>query len=256
MHKCIIANISTGLIIVLACLFIHELTPGTTFAAPTEDEIKSDLTVLDQLDKLEDHFKEMVTMIKKKYTNAQLQGIKNCLAAIFPSDLQSCRSYDLLFQVLLTRHLHPFNIYALEVISENFPNDGVKHLTDGYTTARNEFCSACTVHSFERANCCRDFPICPKGMKQFALKLPTNATEQKTMREIEKLVRGLLGEHARHLAACYAKQGCITISWFFPESLTIQLQESAGKNTQLLEAEMVEELTIAGIVVFPIKDKV
>ena len=92
-------------------------------------------------------------------------------------------------------------------------------------------------------------------MKQLALKLSTNATKQK-MSEVEELIRGVLGEHARHLAACYAKQGCITISWFFPESLTIQLQESAGKNTQLLDTEMVEELTIAGIAVFPITDKV
>ena len=120
-----------------------------------------------------------------------------------------------------------------------------------YNLKKEAFSSDTVVFEFLQAiiSIYRTSPVLPEEMADITIKVPSSLANERTLKDIERLVARAFEEHYKSFVKLHAVPGSIIIIWFFPKSLADELEQLAQANKALFALEGVQEVAVAGSVV-------
>ena len=178
-----------------------------------------------------------------------------------PQDFISCDSFDKLLLVLQQNYIDLFNIFIIEKLIGSFknakPRETVRltRLTEKYNTEKDKFLKQTSVEDFVRAVVSTVKPILTHG-KAFVTIRVSKCVYHQTLKDIEKLAMEAFEECHKESISMHAELGSIIISWVFPETLCLKLEELACRNHTVFETNGIDEVIVAGKKVFPCTQQV
>ena len=215
-------------------------------------KIQADVKVVQQLQDLESHFSSMLTVIKEFYTNCDFDEMQFFLNDLFETEeFGNCATFDEILRHLRRSHVDTFNIHCLEQLAARFQKDEVDELIDEYNEKKEAFLTETVVTKFHEAIVSRVVPVKQKEMAAITMKIPQSLANERTLKDMERLAGRAFGDYYRSFVNLRVIAGSVVITWFFPKSLTDELEQQAQANGAVFKQEGVEEVTIAGRVVFP-----
>ena len=233
-------------------LFFH-LTcfTGTVTTDMMEAEIRANVPVVKRLHKLQDSFSGMMVTIRKHLANCNLSDITFYLDDIIGTrDFSSCDNiYDLL-QQLRERYIDTFNIYTLHRLLSFIKNRELDELVEAYENKKEEFLKHTTVLDFQQAVANKVKPVILKGSAKVTIKVSEELATNRTLKDVENLVKEVFEPNQRSLVQLHAEPGSVVMMWLFPDVLIATLTNLSHKNAAVFKAAGVEEVTVDGRSVF------
>ena len=214
-------------------------------------EIHANVQVVRQLQDLESHFTSMLTIIRRVYANCDLKEIQFFLDDLLGTDeFGNCDTFDNILRQLRQNHVDTFNIYYLEKLTAHFQNDEVDKLINEYNVKKEAFLKETAVVDFHQAIMQSVGPTLPTEKAAITIKIPHSLANKRTLKDMESLAGHAFGEYHESFVCLHVKPGSIIITWFFPKRLTEELEQLAKANEAVFKQAGVEEVTLAGKVVF------
>ena len=208
--------------------------------------------VVQQLQDLERHFSSMLTGIRRFYTNCDLAEMQFFLDDLLETEeFGDCATFDEILRQLRHSHVDAFNIYCLEKLAARFQRGEVDELIDEYNEKKEAFLTETVVTTFHEAIANRVSPVLPEGLAAIKIKIPQSLANKRTLKDMERLAGRAFGEYYKSFVNLHIIPGSIIITWFFPESHTDEMERQAQANGAVFKQEGVEEVAVAGRVVFP-----
>ena len=222
------------------------------FCTATGAEMVYVKTAIQQLQDLECRFSSMLSGIRRFYANCDLAEMQFFLDDVLKTEeFRDCATFDEILRQLRRSHVDIFNIYCLEQLAARFQRDEVDELIDEYNEKKEAFLTETVVTKFHEAIASRVGPVLPEEMVAITIKIPQSLANERTLKDMERLAGRAFGDYYKSFVNLHVVPGSIVITWFFPESLTDELERQAQANGAVFKQEGVEEVAVAGRVVFP-----
>ena len=194
----------------------------------------------------------MLTGIRLFYTNCDLAEIQFFLDDLLGTEkFSNCVTFDEILRQLRRNHVDTFNIYYLEQLTARFQRKEVDELIDEYNEAKEAFLTETVVTEFHEAITSRVGPVLPEEMATITIKIPQSLANERTLKDMERLAGRAFGDYYKSFVNLHVIPGSIVITWLFPKSLTDEVERQAQANGAVFKQHRVEEVAVAGKVVFP-----
>lgn len=212
-----------------------------------EAEIRANVPVVKRLHKLQDSFSRMMVTIRKHLANCDFSDIKFYLNDITGTrGFSSCENiYDLLEQ-LRESYIDTFNIYTLHRLLSFIENKELDELVEAYENEKEEFLEHTTVLDFQRAVANKVKPVILKGSAKVTIKVSEKLATERTLKDMENLVKEVFEPNQRYLVQLHAEPGSVVMMWLFPDVLIATLTNLSHKSAAVFKAAGVEEVTVDG----------
>ena len=239
---------SEGMILFCLCTAATVSTLTSASAA----EIQADVRVVQQLQDLENHFTSMRTVIRRFYTNCDLAEMQFFLDDLLETEpkFKNCATFDEILRQLRRSHVDTFNIHYLERLTARFQRDEVDELIDEYNEKKEAFLNETVVTQFQEAILRRVGPVLQEEMAEITIKIPQSLANERTLKDMERLAGRAFGHYYRSFVNLRVIAGSAVITWFFPKRLTDELKRQARANGPAFKHEGVEEVAVAGKVMY------
>ena len=223
-------------------------------AEEIEAEIKADVTVLKELQELENIFyyttvRIMRCLIQLNCDLSEAQVFLNGVTGT--DDFKSCEDFIQLMQKLQQDYIDIFNVSKLQGLVTCFDKKELTQLVEEYEKKMQSFLKKTTVLSFQHTVASRAESVLSKGKAVLTIKIPEKMATQRTLKDVEELAREGFEESYKSLVQLHVKAGSIIISWVFPEALSGRLEQVARDNAPIFKDAGVEEVTVGGRRVYP-----
>ena len=224
------------------------LPPAPSTAEKIEAEIKADVTVLEELQELENFFySTTVRIMRCLKLNCDLSEAQLFLNGVTDTDdFESCDNFNQLMRKLQRDHIDIFNISRLQGLAICFDKQELIELVEMYEKKKQSFLKQTTVLSFQRAVASRVESVLPKGKAVLKIKVSEKMASRRTLKDVEELAKKGFEESYESLVELHAEPGSIIISWVFPEALSGRLEKLARDNATIFKDAGVEEVTVGG----------
>ena len=230
------------------------LTVGALFSPGhlTSSDFEVNVENVRKLQELEFCFTRMLTSVKHFYADSDvLADMKFFLDNLLETDtFRNCATIDEIFHQLCQAHVDTFNICYLEQLTARFQRDAVDMLIEEYKEKKEEFLNETVVTDFHHALASRLVPFLPGEKAALTIKVPHSLANKRTLKDMERLAGKAFGDYYKSLVTLHVIPGSIIIIWFFPKGLADKLKQLAEENEAVFNQEGVEEVTVAGKVVF------
>ena len=230
------------------------LPPAPSTAEEIEAEIKADVTVLKELQELENYFYSTTVRIMRRLIqlNCNLSDALVFLNGVTGTDdFKSYKDFTQLMQKLQQDYIDIFNISSLQGLVNHFKKKELTKRVEKYEKKMQSFLKKTTVLSFQHTVASRAESVLSKGKAVLTIKIPEKMATQRTLKDVEELAREGFEESYKFLVELHAKPGSIIISWVFPEALSGRLEKLAHDNAAIFKDAGVEEVTVGGRRVYP-----
>ena len=205
---------------------------------------------------LKDSFSILCTNIRQVLASCDLCSVQFLLNTQNNTDEFS--RYDNIDRLLC--HLHQnyvdvFNIRCLEILVTYFNKAELNESMDEYKAKKDKFLSNTDVIGFQHAVVSEAEPYIQSGKAVVKIKIshPRKWGVKKclpTLKDIEELALKGFGDCSASLVHLHVTIGSIIISWLFPVAMSDKLIKSVQDNAAVFKDAEVEEVTIAGWIVF------
>ena len=223
-----------------------------------ETEVHADADVVEQLRDLETSFGLMLNRFGSNLKDCdKLSDAKTLLNRVCGWEFSDCKSIDELLDRLCQGHLiDPFNLYRLKSLLKIFESkkEALVKAIEMYEEEKEAFLNNTTVSQFQRAIVEKVEPMLQKGKVRVTIKIPEEMKCDQTLKDIERLALRGFEKSQKYLVRMHATSGSVIISWVLPEDRSCELEESVRKNAGVFKKSGVEEVTIGGKIVFPLKE--
>ena len=222
-----------------------------------ETEVLADARVVCQLRDLETSFGLMLSKVGSIFTDCCSEFVKarSFLNRVCGSrEFSVCENSDeLLDHLCQGHHIDPFNLYRLKSLLKIFESEkeALGKVIGEYEEEKELFLESTTVSQFQRAVVDKVEPILRKGKVLVTIKILKKMKCAQTLKDIENLALEGFEDSQKYLVRMHAKPGSVIISWAFPEVHSCELEESIRKNAAVFKDAGVEEVIVAGKVIFP-----
>ena len=170
-----------------------------------------------------------------------------------------CNSFEALLRQLRRDHIDTFSTYYLEQLIDFLKNDikleemkiKLMKQVEDYKKNRERFLTDSKVIEFHRAVVCEINPAELSQKAKLTIKVSDHLAGERTLKDIEQLAAKAFEECHRSLVRMHAEVGSVIISWFFPEDQVSEFETLAIENATIFRDAGIEEVTVAGKVVFP-----
>ena len=221
----------------------------STAAIPVE--VRANVRVVEQLQNLESSFSTMLTRVRRVIAKCDLMEVQFFLNDLLETrKFSNCGSFDSVLHQLRENHVDTFNISYLEILATHLQKREVIKLVKGYKEKMEKFLTETTVTEFHCALTSRVGSPLPEKMAVVTVKIPESMATKRTMKDMEKLAGKAFGPYYKSLVRLNVVAGSILINWFVPKTLTEELVRLSQTNAVIFMQEGVEEVTVAGMVVF------
>ena len=193
----------------------------------------------------------MLTNIRQFYVNCDLAAMQFFLDDLLETEeFMKCATFDGTLRQLRQGHMDTFNIHCLEQLAVHFQRDEVDELIDKYNEKKEAFLTETVVTEFQQAIVSRVGPVLLSGKAVITIKIPESQASKRTLKDMERLAGRAFGKFYKSLVNLHAIPGSVVITWFFSKNFTDELEKRARVNRSVFKQEEVEEVTVAGKVVF------
>ena len=217
-------------------------------------DIRAAATVVERLRDLEISFTMhyMLTDLLGLLANCDLSKAQFFLDEVFETEeFSRCNTFQALLQQLRRNHIDTFNTYYLQRLVAYFKKDELKKPIEKYEAEKDTFLCDTKVIEFQHAVVSRVESVKPNQTAVITIRVTRTLAKDRTLKDIEELALRGFGECQRTFIRIHAKSGSVIISWFFPEALSGKLEHLARENASVFKDAGVQEVTVAGRVVFP-----
>ena len=236
------------------CICVIMFCTAVTGANPTGAsgaEIRVNVEVVKRLQDLKRCFSSMLTNIRRLYADCDLAEMQFFLHDLLDAEeFKKCATIDDILEQLRQGHVDTFNIHCLEQLAAHFQRHEVDEMIDEYNRKKNKFLTETVITEFHQAVASRVVPVLPGGKASVTIKIPRKLASRRTLKDMEELAGKAFGDYYESFVNLDVVAGSIIILWFFPKRFTNKLEEQAQTNKFIFKQEGVEEVTVAGYVVF------
>ena len=217
-------------------------------------EVFASAAVVRQLINLKGFFSRMLSNVRDIFANCDLSKAQFFLNVFYNTDEYSkYENFDkLLCRLLQQNIIDMFSINQLQQLVACFENVNLTAVVEEYDTAKEKFLQDTTVLEFQRAVVSSVQPVLPSGEALVSIKIPRRLARQLSMRDIEELAIEGFEECHKSLVRLHATSGSVIIMWFIPMDLITKLEQLVEKNSAIISAKGVVEVTVNGKRVFPV----
>ena len=211
------------------------------------------MEVVQKLQGLQMCFAKMLTGIRQSFAKCDHAEMRFFLDAFLGADeFKNCTTIDEILRQLQLGLIDTFNTYCLEQFAVQFQNDEARKLIAEYNEKKEAFLNETVVTEFQKAifSLAPMNPALPQEKAVITVKIPESLARERTLKDMEKLAGRAFGEYYRSFINLRVIPGSIIIIWFFPKTLKEKLEEAARTKKAVFRQEGVEEVTVAGRVVF------
>ena len=217
-------------------------------------EIQADPNIVCQLLELEDYFSVLFTNIRHVLASCDLSLVQFLLnTQNDTNEFSRCDNIDSLLSYLHRNYIDVFSIRCLEILVTYFNKAGLKESMDKYKAKKDKFLSDTDVTAFQQAVVSRAQPSIQSGKAVVKIKIshPQKREVKKslvTLKDIEELAMKGFGDCYRSLIHLHVTINIV--SWLFPVAMSDKLIKSVQENVVVFKNAGVEEVTVAGRIVF------
>ena len=237
-------------------LFLSSLYFKFVVEEDVDAEIQADPNVVRQLLELEDSFSVLFTNIRQVLAGCDLCSVQFLLNTQNDTDeFSRCDNIDSLLRYLHQNYIDVFNIRCLEILVTYFNKAELKESIDEYKAKKDKFLRNTDVIGFQQAVVSKAEPYIQSGKAVVKIKIPHPRKWGvkkclPTLKDIEELAMKGFGDCYASLVRLHVTIGSIIISWLFPVAMSDKLIKSVQDNAAIFKDAGVEEVTIAGRIVF------
>ena len=194
----------------------------------------------------------MLIDVEEVYTECKLAKIQFFFDDLLETEeFSSCSTFEQVLRQLRKGHLDTFNIRCLEQLATHFQRDEMDKLIQLYQNQKEEFLKDTKVLEFHEAVSSRVDPVVPDERTTVTIKIPKSMAERRTLKDMEILAGKAFGDYYTSFVSFNVVPGSIIVTWFVLEKLVAELKRMAHANATVFTEAGVEEVTVAGTVVFP-----
>ena len=224
---------------------------ATESNASGADSIHVNVEVVNRLCDLEESFSGMLNNIRRCYVNYDLAEMQFFFKDLLDAEeFKKCASIDDILEQLRQSYVDTFNIRRLKQLATQFPRDGVDKLINEYNGKMEAFLTETVITEFHQQVSSRAIPVFPGDKATVMIKIPRELASRRTLKDMKELAGKAFGDYYDSFVNLHVVGGSIIISWFFPKHLTDKLEQRARENELIFKQEGVEEVAVAGKVVF------
>ena len=195
----------------------------------------------------------MLIDVKKVYAECDLADVQFFFDDLFETKkFSKCGTFEQVLRQLRRGHLDTFNITCLEQLATRFQRDDMDKLIQLYQNQKEEFLKDTKVLEFHEAVASHGKvePVVPGERTTVTIKIPKSMAGRRTLKDMEILAEKAFGDYYTSFVSLNVVPGSIIVTWIFPEKLVAELKRMAHANAAVFTQAVVEEVTVAGTVVF------
>ena len=214
----------------------------------SKNVIEADEKIVMKLRDLGSEHSFMLTKVRQLLAKcSELKDVKFFLNQLFgTNEFDDCDDIDKLVNQLSREHIDTFNVYALGKVAEYFKRDDVGKLVEDYEVKKESFLKETKISDFMKAVASKVAPALSKGKVELTIKIHRRLANDRILKDMEELATEAFGDHYKFFVRFHAIRGSVILLWHVPERLCEELEQLAFKNTAMLRAKGVDELTIKG----------
>ena len=226
-------------------------------ASPAVDEIQASVGVVQRLQNLEGSYGQMLVGMRRLSSQIDLGEVRFFLKVTFDDgEFSGCNTFEDVLDLLCKKYIDTFNISYLERLATSLKINEMSQLISDYKKEKESFLREVSIAQFHYAVASRVYPTLFERSAEIVIKIPRSLANNRTLKDMYLLAAKVFEEHHASLVRIKVQPGSILVSWQFPAFLANKLEKSAIASSECFAEEGVEEVIVAGKVVFTANEKV